>query len=148
MNKSTFEYKAYTGLLEGKITSQEHKTLINEFGFLKQLALSLKSLQQAGSEAFGGLKTLYNNNAFQQFSSATEKEITASFKKFRDIGKKLGVSEADMNLVIARLFLSSSKITAQDVVLASKKWPVAIATSSFPVVFQVVAVMQLYPKLA
>lgn len=120
MNKSTLEYKAYTGLLEGKITAQEHKTLINEFGFLTQLGASLKSLKQAGSQAWGGLKTLYNNNAFKNLSVETEKEVSASIKKLRDIGKKLEIPEEELNFIISKLLTSSSGITAQDVVSASK----------------------------
>lgn len=120
MNKSTLEYKAYLGLLEGKITPQEHKTLINEIGFLKKLGAGIKSLFQAGGEAMGGLKTLYNNKNFQNLSKETEKEIMTSINQLRKLGTKLQIPDDQINFVISKLVLSSAGIKPQEFALASK----------------------------
>lgn len=120
MNKSTFEYKAYLGLLEGRITPQEHKTLINEIGFLKRLGAGIKSLFQAGGETVGGLKTLYNNKNFQNLSKETEIEIKTSINQLRKLGTKLQVPDDQINFVISNLVLSSTGITPQTFALASK----------------------------
>jgi hypothetical protein len=120
MNKSTLEYKAYLGLLEGKITSEERKVLINEIGFLKKLGVGIKSLFQAGGESLGGLKTLYNNKQFKGLSAETEKEITTSVTQLRKIGTKLQIPDDQINFVISKLLLSSSGINPKEFSLAAK----------------------------
>ena len=120
MNKSTLEYKAYLGLLEGKITSEERKVLINEIGFLKKLGVGIKSLFQAGGESLGGLKTLYNNKKFKGLSAETEKEVTTSITQLRNIAKKLQIPDDQINFVIAKLLLSSSGVKPQEFSLAAK----------------------------
>lgn len=125
MNKSTLEYKAYLGLLEGKIDENEHKRLLKEIGFLSKLGTSLKSLAKAGGTIFGNVKRIYNDENFKALSAKIGKQIEASTQEIKDLGQKLEIPEDQVNFMIAKLIAAAAGIKPQTLTQVATNKPPA-----------------------
>lgn len=129
MNKSELKYKAYLGLLEGKINSKEHKTLIREISFLGKLATGLKSLAKAGGTAFGNFKRMYNDENFKALSAKIGKQIQSSADEIRGLGGKLEIPEEQINFMLTKILTSAAGIKPQTLTQAATNKPPQESTS-------------------
>lgn len=86
------KYKAYTALLEGKISQKEHNMLV-ELGFLDKI----KAFFGGGMEVGGELAKLFKDKVAQKQLQTAKENITKAIEDLRSVAEKAGVDASVVN---------------------------------------------------
>ena len=91
MNNHNFQYKAYQGLLEGKITRLEYDTLVEKVGFLSRVGSTLKGLLSGGKE----FKKGYDDKKYKDLLGKAQADLKDTVTQIRKFAEKVGVEDVE-----------------------------------------------------
>jgi len=111
---SVIKYKAYTSLLEGRITQKEYN-MLSEIGFLDKI----KSFFGGGVDVSKDLGKLFSNKVAQRQLTAAKDAITKAVQDLRKVAGEAGVDEDTINEFLMGVF-KSADIDPAEVASAGK----------------------------